>query len=54
MVLPILAPQLAYWYRFAFDQRSRRDVAKATIETFLNTKGLKSAEVTAILDTIAA
>lgn len=53
MVLPLLSPQLMTWYRVAFNMRAH-GTAKATIQTFLNTKLLASADVTAILATIAA
>lgn len=54
MTLPILAPQLATWFRKAFDMRERRGTSLADVTTFLNTKGLKAAEVTAITTTLTA
>lgn len=54
MTIPTnLSPQLLRWWRVAYDLRSRRGTAKATVQTFLLTK-LPSADVTAVLVTIAA
>jgi hypothetical protein len=54
MNIPIFAPRLAMWWRYAWDQRERRGTAKATIQTFIEGKSLSSDEVTAIMAQINA
>lgn len=49
-----LPRRLAYWWRVAFDKRSRQAVAKSTIDTFLDSKSLSTAEQTDILSNIEA
>lgn len=54
MNLPLLAPQLRSWFRKAFDMRERRGTSLADVTTYLQGKGLKAAEVTAITATLTA
>lgn len=49
-----LPPRLAYWWRWAKDQRDRRGTAKATIDTYMDAKSLSAAEQTDILSNITA
>jgi preprotein translocase subunit Sec63 len=47
-----LTPRLAFWWRRAYDLRTRQGVAEATIDTFLQTKSLTTTEITSILSFI--
>ena len=49
-----LAPAIAYWWRYAKDQRDRRGIAKATIDTFLDGKNVSAADQTDLLSNITA
>ncbi len=53
-----LPARLDYWWRRAYDMRSRQlgavsAISEAAIDTFLQGKGLSSAEITDILSNIA-
>lgn len=54
MVLTVMPLRLRMWRRRAFDMRERQGIALATVQTYLGTKSLTSAEVTEVTAGLSA
>lgn len=53
MTLPVLSPRLRAAFRRAFNMRAT-GTAKATVQTFMESKGFTAAEITAIMASVPA